>query len=106
MPPLPESMAQPEDEVKLPVVPEQLAAPVLPPTSSDLATAINEGASTTVMPPAAASPAAQPVSADYRMRQAENRLQLAMPYGADADSEAAVEAGLMWLAKAQSADGA
>lgn len=41
----------------------------------------------------------------YQLRQAPNRLQLARAYGADADTEAAVEAGLRWLAKAQSQDG-
>jgi len=46
------------------------------------------------------------VPEEYQLRQAPNRLQLAMPYGADADSEASVEAGLLWLVKAQSPDGA
>lgn len=43
---------------------------------------------------------------EYQWRQAPNRLQLAAAYGADADSEAAVEAGLRWLVAAQSSDGA
>ncbi len=42
---------------------------------------------------------------EYQLRQASNRLELARPYGADADTEAAVEAGLDWLARAQSDDG-
>ncbi len=46
------------------------------------------------------------VPVEYQMRQAPNRLQLAMPYGADADSEAAVERALTFLASAQSPDGA
>lgn len=45
------------------------------------------------------------VPEEYRLRQASNRLQLARPFGADADSEAAVHAGLQWLAAAQSEDG-
>ena len=42
---------------------------------------------------------------EYQLRQAPNRLQLTAAYGADADSEAAVKAGLQWLVKAQSPDG-
>lgn len=42
---------------------------------------------------------------EYRLRQAPNRLQLARAFGADADSEAAVEAGLKWLADAQGPQG-
>ncbi len=108
MPALPESIATTEDDVKLPVVPEQLAAPVLPPTSSDLAQMGEQTSApaTSASLPQTAAVTAPPVPVDYRMRQAENRLQLAMPYGADADSEASVEAGLLWLAKAQSPDGA
>ncbi len=108
MPALPESIATAEDDVKLPVVPEQLAAPVLPPTSSDLAQMGEQTSApaTSASLPQTAAVTAPPVPVDYRMRQAENRLQLAMPYGADADSEASVEAGLLWLAKAQSPDGA
>ncbi len=45
------------------------------------------------------------VPVEYQLRQAPNRLQLATAYGADADSEAAVRAGLQWLVSAQSADG-
>lgn len=43
--------------------------------------------------------------AEYQLRQAPNRLQIAQAFGADADSEAAVNAGLKWLASAQSPDG-
>ncbi len=42
----------------------------------------------------------------YSLRQAANRLQLSAAFGADADSEAAVKAGLEWLASAQATDGA
>ena len=58
-------------------------------------------------PPAAASAPAMPAAMpnEYQLRQASNRLELARPYGADADTEAAVEAGLDWLARAQSDDG-
>ncbi len=42
----------------------------------------------------------------YQLRQAPNRLQLAQAFGADADSEAAVQAGLSWLASAQATSGA
>lgn len=43
---------------------------------------------------------------EYQLRQAQNRLDIARAYGADEDSEAAVEAGLAWLAQAQAANGA
>jgi hypothetical protein len=43
---------------------------------------------------------------DYQLRQSADRLRLSAAYGADADSEAAVEAGLAWLASAQSPEGA
>jgi hypothetical protein len=42
---------------------------------------------------------------EYQLRQAPNRLQLVQTYGADAETEAAVEKGLAWLARAQSSDG-
>lgn len=42
----------------------------------------------------------------YQLRQASNRLQAAAAYGASADTEAAVTAGLTWLAQAQSSSGA
>lgn len=42
---------------------------------------------------------------EYQLRQAPDRLQLTAAYGADADSEAAVKAGLKWLVGAQSSDG-
>lgn len=58
-----------------------------------------------VLPPEAQLPDNPNVPAEYRLRQAANRLQLAAPYGADQDSEAAVEGGLAWLAAAQSPDG-
>ncbi|MBX3420784.1 MAG: terpene cyclase/mutase family protein [Pirellulaceae bacterium] len=45
------------------------------------------------------------LSSQYRLRQAPNRLQIASAYGADADTEAAVDAALVWLAGAQSEDG-
>lgn len=42
---------------------------------------------------------------EYQLRQAANRLEIARAYGADEDSEAAVNAGLQWLASAQAHDG-
>ena len=42
---------------------------------------------------------------EYRLRQAADRLELARPFGADQDSEAAVSAALAWLAQAQGTDG-
>ncbi len=58
-----------------------------------------------VLPPIAPLPDNPNLPAEYRLRQAPNRLQVATPYGADQDSEAAVESGLAWLAAAQSSDG-
>ncbi len=43
---------------------------------------------------------------EYQLRQSADRLELAKPFGADQDTEAAVSSALMWLAKAQSNDGA
>ncbi|MFK7737205.1 MAG: hypothetical protein AB8B50_14310 [Pirellulaceae bacterium] len=51
-------------------------------------------------------PAPNPnLPAEYQLRQAPNRLQAASAFGADGDSEAAVQAGLRWLAGAQSPRG-
>ncbi len=107
LPSLPEEPSGPADSAKLPIVQEQLAAPKLPIAASDSGfsspqTSTNSAAP--VMPPSMPV-AATSAPEEYQLRQAHNRLQLAMPYGADADSEASVEAGLQWLAKAQSADG-
>ncbi len=64
------------------------------------------GSSESVMPIQSRLPSEHDeVPNEYRLRQSPNRLQLAMPYGADADSEAAVESGLAFLATAQSPDG-
>ncbi|MCC7335733.1 MAG: hypothetical protein IT422_11580 [Pirellulaceae bacterium] len=58
-----------------------------------------------ILPPEMQLPADSQLPPEYQLRQAANRLQLATAYGADQDSEAAVEAGLAWLAAAQSSDG-
>lgn len=58
-----------------------------------------------VHPPQIQLPPDTQLPPEYQLRQATNRLQLATAYGADQDSEAAVEAGLAWLAAAQSSDG-
>jgi hypothetical protein len=58
------------------------------------------------VPPPDLLPSRQPsLPTAYQLRQASQRLQLSRPYGADEDSEAAVEAALRWLADAQSPDG-
>ncbi len=112
LPSLPTELAQATDQTQLPKVLEQAVAPVLPPASDSagfvMQTVAND--SSPVLPPAPAAPRNEPtqvkqVPEEYQLRQAQNRLQLAMPFGADADSEAAVAAGLQWLAKAQSPDG-
>lgn len=57
-----------------------------------------------ILPPAMQLPPSN-LPKEYQLRQAPNRLKLSQAYGADADSEAAVDAGLKWLAAAQSSDG-
>ena len=108
MPSLPEDFAGPEDHAILPTVPEQLVAPQLPSSVSDQSFLQVQSIATSasaILPPPMPTPT-EKVPEEYQLRQAPNRLQLAMPYGADADSEASVEAGLLWLVKAQSPDGA
>ena len=107
MPIFPEELAGPKESMKLPTVPEQLSTPVLPPVAMEPTPAQWPGiahAASQVLPPQMPSPL-ENVPEEYQLRQAHNRLQLAMPYGADADSEASVDAGLQWLARAQSPDG-
>jgi len=114
LPSLPAELAGEADATQLPQVPEQALAPVLPPPGMPSSVAMQSVAdlASAVFPPASSSPpptrqplAAEKIPEEYKLRQAQNRLQIAMPFGADADSEAAVEAGLLWLAKAQSPDG-
>ncbi len=107
MPSLPEVLAGAEDPTKLPTVPEQLAAPKLPSfvAEQSVTQAQSIESAAPILPPQMPTPA-ETLPQEYQLRQAPNRLQLAMPYGADADSEAAVESGLVWLALAQSPDGA
>ena len=97
MPKLPEESVA-KDGTNLPVVPVQNSAPEIPvPTDSQQSIAsFNSSGNAPVLPPSNAMPPQSPPE-EYQMRQAQNRLQLAMPFGADADSEAAVEAGLLWL---------
>jgi hypothetical protein len=121
MPPLPEDQLEtaevwpdppPTTEPSYSSANHSEATPVLPP--AELISSVTPPP-TFVTPPAMASvpiqmPAETPppetnVPHEYQLRQAPNRLQLAAPYGADADSEAAVEAGLRWLVAAQAADG-
>lgn len=108
LPALPEDLVLPEEHVTLPIVQEQVAAAesLSPPLEQAFALSQSMASASAVMPPLVSTPtASEKVPEEYQLRQAHNRLQLAMPYGADADSEAAVEAGLLWLAKAQSPDG-
>lgn len=82
---------------------------VLPPTARDNPTALDAQSVSAdhspILPPEMQLPVDSQLPPEYQLRQATNRLQLATAYGADQDSEAAVEAGLAWLAAAQSADG-
>ncbi len=112
LPALPTDLAEANDKMQLPEVQEQAVAPVLPPAKDSAGSVMQTVANdfSPVLPPPPAAPAkaslqVEQLPEEYQLRQAQNRLQLAMPFGADADSEAAVEAGLQWLAKAQSPDG-
>ncbi len=58
-----------------------------------------------LIPPEMHVSADSSVPLEYQLRQAQNRLQVAASFGADADSEAAVDAGLQWLSESQSPDG-
>ena len=82
---------------------------VLPPAAMANATALNaqpvSADHSPILPPEMQLPVDSPLPPEYQLRQAANRLRLATAYGADQDSEAAVEAGLAWLAAAQSDDG-
>ncbi len=95
LPPLPQDLLDQfsQDE---PIVSKPEPTPVEHPRDKE------ESLTKTVLPPAAPDPQ---MPSEYQLRQASNRLELARPFGADADSEAAVEAALDWLARAQSDDG-
>ena len=80
--------------------------PVQPALESQVLPLATSGSVLPVLPLANQATEPDQLPEEYSLRQSQNRLQLAMPYGADADSEAAVEAGLQWLATAQSPDGA
>ena len=87
---------------------------VLPPAATASAPSNSAPANAALPVSASQSPVSPPqiqlppdvhLPPEYQLRQATNRLQLATAFGADQDSEAAVEAGLAWLAAAQSSDG-
>jgi hypothetical protein len=62
--------------------------------------------STAASLPLTASPlSAENIQNPYQLRRSSQRLEVTRAYGADEDSEAAVEAALQWLARSQSADG-
>lgn len=110
----------PEPEAVGPTVePSQSDFPSILPSEALLATAASTAlaaqAVPTIQPVTSQAFTASPeqhiaqdpnLPAEYALRQAPNKLQIATAYGADADSEAAVNAGLKWLAGAQSASGA
>ncbi len=70
---------------------------------SDALGKLASASSSPVLPPEMSKPSALPE--EYRLRQMPNRLEVARAFGADEDSEAAVEAALNWLARTQSDDG-
>lgn len=78
-------------------------SPVLPPISTAGMTPID--ALPRMSEASMARDTTQP-PAEYQLRQAADRLELARPFGADQDTEASVAAALDWLAGAQTDDGA
>jgi hypothetical protein len=106
-----EQFVAPESSVLPPPLVDPLATSSSAPDADSLANlenARNQAVSNTyspVLPPDRQLPRSPNLPQEYQLRQAPNRLQLAQAYGADADSEAAVEAGLRWLAAAQHDDG-
>ncbi len=96
---------QPQASIAEAIPATPATSPTVPSIQQSTATSATVAAIATNSPTIAPSPPRTNVPDEYRLRQAPNRLQLAMPFGADADSEAAVESGLQWLARAQSPDG-
>jgi Squalene-hopene cyclase C-terminal domain len=66
-------------------------------------TQLTTGNESPVLPPQL--PANPLLPQEYQLRQHADRLSIARAYGADADTEASVEAALQWLSRAQSEDG-
>lgn len=96
LPPIPDAAPQ---TLELPS-PEAGTASILPPLELGNGTPSLRTVSSKALPSAATD-----VPAEYQLRVASDRLELAKPFGADQDTEAAVAAALGWLAKAQSPDG-
>ncbi|MFN3189456.1 MAG: hypothetical protein ACE361_02950 [Aureliella sp.] len=116
LPPAPESMVEPAQRQDF--VQTQEATSTLPPPESDGRELMQAAVFTESrpQPPRQESraeareeirsrTAETRLPEEYQLRQAPNRLQIARAYGADEDSEAAVQAGLRWLAEAQSREG-
>lgn len=119
--PLDELLTRPaesaEPEFASPKDDQFAAQPVLPPTAARAAASspVLPPIATAGMTPIASLPRTIATSlprnteqppAEYQLRQSADRLELARPFGADQDTEAAVAAALGWLARAQSPDGA
>lgn len=97
LPPLPDALPQP---LELPS-PDAGTASIMPPLELGNGTPSLRSVSSESLP----TPSSTDVPAEYQLRVASDRLELARPFGADQDTEAAVAAALLWLAKAQSVDG-
>lgn len=109
--PLPEKPEiLPSDSSEIPVAPPPLSSAASSIASANLA---DQNPTSSALVASQSSPILAPqqqlatdsLPPEYRLRQAPNRLQLSQAYGADADSEAAVRAGLHWLSRAQSPSG-
>lgn len=95
--------SQPAPEPSPQPTPLPMLTPTLAPSQLVLPPASGPSLQTVSSQRRAVDPATLPV--EYQLRQAADRLELARPFGADQDTEAAVAAALSWLARAQSSDG-
>ncbi len=93
-------------------LPQSSLPDVFPPPSATQTPAPNLQAARQTSPTRPVDPNVTPpplnarLPSEYKLRQASNRLQAAAAFGASADTERAVDAGLAWLAGAQSPSGA
>lgn len=101
LPTLPADLVDSSQAAEPQIAPETMA-PVMPPLAAEPTQLASTDQSPVLPPPIPNDPALPP---EYQLRQLSNRLEVARAFGADADTEAAVQAALEWLARAQSTDG-
>jgi hypothetical protein len=99
--PQPELASEPlESPPELPMTAEQTEEPL---DSLGSLASIKSPTAVPVLPQPIARASVAPE--EYQLRQDKNRMEIIRAFGADEDSEAAVQAALQWLSKAQSPDG-